>query len=275
MKKKIITTIFCFISGLLLGLALFALQFPSKLSVTFFDVGQGDSALVRSPSLKYVLIDTGSNSAHVEKKIAALLPFGRHMLDFLVLTHPDSDHIGRAEHVVREYEVGGLAMPRSFKDLPTFSSLLATLQEKEVPVLFLKRGDRVNVAHDFFFNVIWPPEGGGEIFSSNNNSLVLELHYHDDSILFTGDTEAPSERILSRLKAALFADILKVGHHGSKSSSSMEFLERVRPKISIVSVGENSYGHPNPGVLERLQSSLILRTDAAGDITLVSDGDTW
>jgi len=228
-----------------------------------------------APSLRHVLIDTGPSSAHLEEKLAAFLPWGRRVLDLLVLTHPDSDHIGRAERIVREYQVGGVAMPKDSKDLPAFSSLLSALKEKQVPVIFLKRGDRVSLGSEFFFDVVWPPEVGDEIFSSNNNSLVFKLNYKDDSILFTGDLEASGERVLQHLKGELFSDVLKVGHHGSKSSSTEEFLERVNPKISVVSVGENNYGHPHAGVLERLKSSLILRTDTAGDITLVSDGDTW
>lgn len=249
---------------------------PKALRLTFFDIGQGDAIFIETERGRQVLIDTGADGRLILQKLSSVLPFYDNTIDLLILTHPDMDHIGGTLRVLESYQVGGVLLPYVTKDLPLFVNVVETLQEQGIPVLFAQRGDRINLDEETVLDILWPPKRAERVFSSANDvSIVVRLRYKNDSFLFTGDIEERGERALAALGSFLSADVLKVGHHGSNTSTSAEFLQAVQPSLAIISVGENSYGHPVPEVLERLSGIQILRTDQNGDITLVSKGDSF
>jgi len=270
-----------FISGIvvtismLVGAMFFHIQDAEQLRIVFFDVGQGDATLIISPSGRTMLIDTGSDGARISRKLAGVLPWSRPTIDLLVLTHPDVDHVGGAQRVIAEYNIGGVLMPYSTKDSALFSGLIKEIQEREIPVLFAVAGETITLDDGLLFSILWPPKNAGDILSANNSSIVGQLTYQEDSFLFTGDLEERGEALLPFFSTLLHAEVLKVGHHGSKTSSSDEFLAVIKPSVVVISVGENTYGHPHARVLEKFIGMTILRTDINGDITLISNGNNF
>ena len=261
--------------SVLVGAVVFQIQHPSQLRIIFFDVGQGDATLIIAPSGRTMLIDTGSDEALISRKLAEHIPWSRPTIDLLILTHPDLDHVGGALRVIAEYDIGGVLMPYHTKDTAPFLRLVEEIQRRAIPVLFATVGEQITLENALTFSILWPPENAGDILNANNSSIVGLLVYREDSFLFMGDLEVRGERLLPILSSLPHADVLKVGHHGSKTSSSEEFISAVDPGIAIISVGENSYGHPNEEVLERFLGVTILRTDINGDITLISDGNNF
>ena len=275
LRHKIILGILLGSFGLLTVL-LYETAAPKALRLIFFDIGQGDALFIETESGRQVLIDTGADGRRVLQKLADAIPFYDNTIDLLVLTHPDLDHIGGTLQVLESYRIGGVLLPYVTKDMPLLLGIVHALQEQNIPVLFAQRGDRVNLDEETVLDILWPPKRAEQVFSSGNDvSIVARLRYKNDSFLLTGDIEERGERALVALGSHLSSDVLKIGHHGSKTSTSAEFLQAVRPNLAIISVGENSYGHPNPEVLERLSGMQILRTDENGDITLVSKGDSF
>lgn len=270
--------------SVLMGMVVFQIQDRDQLRIVFFDVGQGDAALIISPSGRTMLIDTGRDGPLISRKLAEYLPWHRPTIDLLLLTHPDLDHVGGAASVIAEYDIGGVLMPYSTKDTALFADIIKEIRERDIPVLFASAGDEVALENALSFSILWPPRlapgrasphGGGPLLSANNSSLVGLLLYKNDSFLFTGDLEARGERLLPFFSSMPHAEVLKVGHHGSKTSTSEEFFAEVNPSVTIISVGENSYGHPHEEVLETLRGTTILRTDTNGDITLISNGNNF
>ncbi|MBI2463273.1 MAG: MBL fold metallo-hydrolase [Candidatus Spechtbacteria bacterium] len=248
-----------------------------SLSISFLDIGQGDSALIVTPSGRTMLVDTGPDGASVSEGIARHMPFYARTIDLIVLTHPDKDHIGGTLAVLKEYDVRGIIMPYAGKDIPVFQEILNTAKARNIPILFARWHERINLDSEVSLRVLWPPEGAENIFSASNDmSLVMKLTYKDDSFMLTGDMEARGEHVLSVFGVDLASDVLKVGHHGSSGSTSEDFLQKVSPKIAVISAGVNNrYGHPTAEVLRRLSSIKTLRTDKNGDITLVSQGNSF
>jgi len=261
-----------------------------KLEVTVLDVGQGDSILVVFPSGKTLLIDGGGafsgfpgRDLHygVDPGEEAVSPYlwsrGFRKLDIVALTHAHQDHIGGLTAILENFRVGKLWIGREVST-QALARLEELARERKIPIEHELRGKSFGwdgVVGEF----LWPEIAPGEIESSakNNDSLVLSLHYGNRTVLLPGDAEKESERaILAENSAeALRADVLKVGHHGSKNSSTPELLAAVQPQIGIISAGEgNLYGHPSPELLERLQHSgvRILRTDRDGAVHVLTDG---
>ena len=261
--------------SILTGTVIFQFQHQEQLRIVFFDVGQGDAALIISPSGRTMLIDTGRDGARISRKLTEYLPWARPTIDLLVLTHPDLDHVGGALRVITEYDIGGVLMPYRTKDTAFFEGLIEEMQERAIPVLFASAGHEVTLDDELSFSVLWPPKGTGEILSANNSSLVGLLLYKNDSFLFTGDLEKRGEALLPFFSFLPHAEVLKVGHHGSRTGTSKKFFAEVAPSVAIISVGENRYGHPHEEVLKTLQGTTILRTDINGDITLISNGNNF
>jgi beta-lactamase superfamily II metal-dependent hydrolase len=262
-------------------LALAALGSPSaraagKLRLDFIDVGQGDAALVTSPTGKTVLIDGGPR-----KSSAALLAFlTRHTrgpLDLILLTHRHEDHLGGLAAAVRE--IGA----RQFLDAPiphagtAYTALLRALQARGVVVRQATRGRRIDLGGGAEMTLIGPPEPPivGSRSDVNANSVVARVSFGKFAALFAGDAEAPTEAWLLSSNAELAAAVLKVPHHGSRYASGVRFLRAVGARIAIISAGAgNDYGHPAPQTLERLArgGASVYRTDQDGDVAIESDG---
>lgn len=244
------------------------------LQIHYIDVGQGDSILIKAPDNKTMLIDSGDNKA--ENKVTAyLFSNGVKKIDYLIATHPDTDHIGAMDKVVYDFDVLNFSMP-VVENVKTknFDNLKNALAEKNIKTSPLYKGDIIKFSDDIYFEVLSPIKGK---FYDNNNkySIVLRLCYKEKSFLFTGDSERENEEDMLLSGMNLKSNVLKLGHHGSKSSSSMEFLAEVDPDIAIISCGrDNKYGHPHKEVLENLKNLSIpyLSTAEEGDIVILSDG---
>lgn len=248
-----------------------------ELAIHFIDVDQADAILILDGD-KTMMIDTGNwpDDEHKEYMLDYIKDLGITVIDYLVLTHPDADHIGGAPEVINTFEVKNCIMPDCTKTTKVFERTVTALENKNVNVLLPEAGDDYTLKNATF-RILAPL---GEKYSDTNDySVVLRMQYGERSILFTGDAEAASEaEMLARYTAEdLGADVLKVGHHGSKTSSSQSFLELVDPDYAVICCGvNNSYGHPHGPILTRLTgiNAEIYRTDRDGTIVLTTDGET-
>lgn len=230
---------------------------PHPLSFGVLDVGQGDALYLRTPQGKQVLIDTGGGPQILEA-LGQVMPFFDRTLDLLVITHPDKDHFGGAQDVLSHYEVGAVLLSGVANEDPAYLSLLQNIRTLNIPIVFPDHAHDIWLEHAVFLDVLYPFEGrsllGQQIKNRNSASLVMRLMRADEPlILLTGDMEKDQEALLIQSGQDLSAPILKVGHHGSKTSSSPEFLKAVGAKTALISAGrDNSFGHPHAEVLERL-----------------------
>ena len=238
-------------------------QFPKNLEIHFLDVGQGDSCFIITPNHKTILIDGGgstSNTFDVGKDtlIPYLLDKGYTKLDYILISHFDQDHVGGILPILEEFKVGQVFITKQEEKSENYETFLEIVKEKNLKVREVKAGDKITIG-EVTFHILWPMEKQIEENILNNNAMVMKLQYKSFSMLFTGDIEEVAEKkILDTYKNhldMLKAIVLKVAHHGSKSSSTEEFLKAVNSKVAIIGVGENNmFGHPNNAVLERLQA---------------------
>ncbi len=256
----------------------------NDLKVVFFDVGQGDSIFIQTPQKHQILIDGGPTSVVLEK-LGNEMPFYDRTIDLIILTHPEHDHIGGLLEVLKRYRVENILWTGVLRDTAEFKEWERLLvEEKNVVIEIAQAGQRIVCAASTFektvnMNILYPFENLDKeiIKNTNNTSIIIQLLFGENKILFTGDVYKSIERKLIKQGIDIESDVLKVGHHGSKTSTSEEFLLKVLPELAIISVGlENSYGHPVPEVLEILKKYgiNILRTDELGDIKIISDGQT-
>lgn len=249
-------------------------EVSGELQVHFLDVGQGDCILVMSEG-EYMLVDTGDRDDTYNQKIVNYLKEYRiTTIDYLVLTHPDSDHIGGAPDVINEFDVGKCIMPDFEKSTKIFEQTLDALEDRQVEVIEAIPGDEFSVG-EVDCKILAPLYRYSD---SNDASVVIHMTFGANSVLLTGDAEAESEAdIVNRYSAAdLKADVLKSGHHGSSTSSTPELLDMVDPGYVIISCGAgNDYGHPHKQTLDKYQSRDIevYRTDISGTIIMKSDGE--
>lgn len=239
------------------------------LFVEFIDVGQGDSVLVVAPDGKSMLIDAGDsgNFPVIQKR---LQEHGVTKIDVLVATHPHADHIGSMSEVIKNFPIGEIYMPEITHTSKTFENLLYTIQGKNYGINIGEKGIKIPFGNTASMTVLSP---SGTPKDLNNASIVLMLQYGKNKFLFMGDAEKEAE---SSLSGDLSADVIKIGHHGSSTSTTRAFIEKVSPTFAVISVGKgNSYGHPTEDVLARLHDLKIktYRTDLSGHITFTSDGE--
>ena len=239
------------------------------LRVNYIDVGQGDSIFIQLPNKETMLIDAGE-AYEVDNVINYLNNLGIKKIDYVVGTHPHTDHIGGLEEVINTFDVGAIYMPKVSSNSKTFEDLLTTISNKGLKVKTAKSGVVVLSEDNLKLEFIAP--NSDNYSNLNNYSAVLKLTYLDNTFLFMGDAETLSEdEITSEIKA----NVIKVGHHGSDSSSSVEFVKKVSPEYAIIMVGEgNSYNHPYQSIIDRYESvgAKVLRTDLDGNIICDSDG---
>ena len=240
--------------------------------VYFLDVGQGDSQLIEFNG-NQILIDGGPDGKVIEE-LSRLMPISDRTIELVILTHPDADHINGMIEVLERYQVNNIienfldshdsAVYRKWNNL-----------KKEALVLQAEYGQRVDLGSGVNLEIIYPLNREKEQSATNNNSIISRLVYGENSILFTGDTEAKVEKELAIRGIDMDADFLKVPHHGSKTSSTNELLDAASPEVAFVQVGaDNRYGHPHPSVLQRFNERDIkyYRNDINGAIELVLDG---
>lgn len=247
-----------------------------NLTAHFLDVGQGDSILIQFAD-KNILIDGGVQDMGPRVE-SDLRNNGVKEIDLLVATHPHEDHIGGLITILRDFpekQVLDSAEPHTSQTYETFLSLI---DQKNIPYTAAEQGQIINIDPAIKIEVLSPPSPHFVTDDLNQNSIVLKITYNKISFLLMGDAGLEAENSLLPSGTNLKSDILKVGHHGSNSASSSEFLAKVRPAISVIEVGKgNSYGHPTPKTLSALQNvgSAIYRTDLDGDITVVTNGITY
>ena len=234
-----------------------------NLEINFIDVGQGDACFIITPKNKTILVDGGgSTSTTFDIGKDTLLPYildkGYVKIDYVFISHFDQDHVGGILSILENLKVGKIYITKQGESSENYKKFFEIIKQKKLKVQILEAGDRV-VIDSLSFDILWPIEQKISENILNNNAMVMKLKYKNFSMLFTGDIEEVAEKaILDTYKdnlEVLKATVLKVAHHGSKTSTIQEFLEKVNPKIALIGVGGNNmFGHPNSGVLERLES---------------------
>lgn len=267
------------IVSLVLALILFVVGYFGRknvsqndyVSVHFIDVSHGDCQLIELPEGKTMLIDAGDNGTE-DRIIDYIESLGIKKIDYLVATHPHADHIGGMAEVIANFDIGEIYMPKIQNNTKTFEDMLDVIGEKNLTITSAESG-KVLFDYSGVRAEILSPKKGETYEEMNNYSAVLMLQCGDKRFLFMGDAEKDVEEEI--LKKDLDADVLKVGHHGSTTSSSKKFLEKVSPEYAVISCGEgNDYGHPHKETINNLKkiAKEILRTDKSGTIVMRCDG---
>ena len=243
------------------------------LSIHTIDVGQGDSILIQTPTSKNILIDGGDDNSH-NIVSSYLKKQNVKRIDYIIATHFDSDHIGGLDNIIDKFNVSNIYAPNYESDTVSYQNLISSCVNKNLNLQYLKEGDFINIEDNINLTVLAP----SYIQEENNlNSIVFRIDYKNKSFLFTGDAEASNEMSIINSYELNDIDFLKVGHHGSSSSTTSEFIEEVSPDVAVISCGyKNQYGHPHRSTLDTLEKNNVLtyRTDILGHVVFYSDGDT-
>lgn len=256
-----------------------ASQKDGLLKVYFFDVGQGDAVFIETPNGNQVLIDGGPDNT-VLQKLGEVMPFYDKDIDVVIMTHSDADHVTGLLEVLNRYEVEHIIYSDIVRKSTLYNAWQKAVAQEGANIIDPVAGKIIDLGNGITVTIVYPLESiaGKVMKKTNNNSVVLMLKYGESEILLTGDIEKQAERALILSSISLDADILKIAHHGSKTSTIEEFIFEVSPQVAIVQVGaKNRYGHPSQEVLSRLENFGIpyYRTDIDGDIKVISDGQNF
>ena len=253
---------------------------PKNLEINFVDVGQGDSTFIVTPRNKTILIDGGgSTTDEFDVGKSTLLPYildkGYTKIDYIFISHFDQDHVGGILTILQEIKVKKVIISKQGENTENYQKFLEVIKEKGIPVTIVKKGDRVKIEKEIYFDILWPTSELIQENKINNNSLIMKMYYYNFSVLFTGDIEGKAEKKILETykneKDKLVSHVLKVAHHGSKTSTIKEFLDAVNPKIALIGVGKNNmFHHPSEEVIDELKEYgiSIYRTDERGEITI-------
>lgn len=265
--------IFLFFLTILLVFVFFITQRWSNkkyVKVVFLDVGQGDAIYIEAPNKKQMLVD-GGRDQKVLRALGEVMPFADRSIDIVIGTHPDADHIGGLYYVLQDYKIDTVFEPGSKSESKIYQSFQNEISKQKIPHILTRRGTDIvlDKKNNVVLHILYPDEDpiGWE---TNASSIVAMLSYGDEKVLLTGDSPIEKELYLVEKDGKnLQADILKLGHHGSHTSSSKDFLRAVDPTLGIISAGaKNSYGHPHPEVIALLNELGIeyLETSKEGTI---------
>lgn len=222
------------------------------LKIYFIDVGQGDSTLIVTPKNKKILIDGGEGKTNV--LFQYLLDRRINKIDYIIISHFDSDHCNGLIEIIEKMRVENIVMSKQSKESEEYKKILEIIKQKNIKVSSVKAEDKIIIEKNLYTKILNPAEKF-EFQDLNNNAIVAKLVYKDFSMLFTGDIEKAEENLAKKYKNELKSTILKVAHHGSKTSTSEEFLKYVEPQIALIGVGENNkFGHPNQITIEKLKN---------------------
>jgi len=277
--KKIVRVliVFLFINFVLLIYFSSYHQSQDRLKVIFFDIGQGDTILIKTPQNKNILIDGGPDKGIIYK-IDHYLPLNNRQIDLMISTHPDPDHLTGLVEVLRRLKVKKIITNGVKDNSPIYLLFEKLIKEKELTPLVIKKPLRIDLGGGLSLDFFWPREDlVNKVLGDNNQfSLVFKMVFKKTSFLFTGDADEKAEEEIISLEENLKVDVLKVAHHGSKYSSSLDFLRKVKPQYAVISSGKNNkFGHPNLRVLKNLETvgAKVFRTDELGDIIFETDGN--
>jgi competence protein ComEC len=251
-----------------------------RLHLYFLDIGQGDAIFIQTPSGRQVLIDGGMSPELLFNELGAVMPFWDRTIDMIALTHPDLDHMEAQVQVPNRFTVTTAVQTFATGADPDAERWRANLTASGAAIQMQQQGSWIDLGDGVALWVLWPPpvifgqdQGADKSFINNENSLVIKLTYGEFSALLTGDIGLPVESTLLDGDTVLNATVLKVGHHGSRVSTSVPFVQAVNPQLAVIQSGaENTYGHPHQEVLDNLAGRTILRNDLHGRIHLYSDG---
>ncbi len=259
--------------------AAYASMPDGKLHVNVLDVGQGEAILIRTPDGQNILVDTGPDPIAACKSLGEKLPFWDRKIDLVILTQMQADHISGLFEILRRYDVHQIALSPFNVDSAVSRELKKQVEKTQVAISSIYAGKQINLGHNIWITVLNPPHSlhKGTDDDANNNSIVLKLAWNDVSFLLTSDISVEAERYLIEKRADLHSSVLKVGHHGSRGSSSDEFLAIVNPSAAVISCGAvNRFGHPNKEVTDRLEgcvgSSNVFVTAVRGTVEFTTDG---
>lgn len=239
----------------------------------FIDVGQGDSSLIITPKGNTILIDAG-DEAHAKKVVSYIREQGIEKLDLVIATHPDADHIGGMDKVIKNFDIDVFAMPDVSAKTNQYKQIQRELKAKKMRATRLYQGDEVQIDDDIDFEILSPVKGK-KYDDTNEYSIVAKIVYKDTSFILMGDATIENEVDIINNVPDIDIDVLKLGHHGSSTSSSDYFITKTSPNIAIISCGKNNkYGHPHQEVMRVLKKHGVTpyRTDEMGDIVITSDG---
>ena len=248
-----------------------------ELQIHFFDIGQGDGILIRTPSQQNIVIDGGPDNSFITK-LGQALPFYDQKIDLMVLTHPHDDHIFGLVEVLKRYKVKQVLYSGVLHTTDAYLEWLNQILEKEIQLKIAMAGQQF-VFDEAELKVIYPifSQKNQKVKNLNNSSVVVQLIFNEVKVLFTGDLEKEfEEEILQLTNFNLESQVIKLGHHGSDTSSSEEFVKAIDPEYAVIQVGQdNKFGHPSLRVLKRMErlGVNIYRTDIDGDIIIATDGE--
>lgn len=251
------------------------------LEVSFFNVGQGDAIFIETPGNHQILVDGGPTPGTLLEKLGKEMPFWDRTIDLVILSHPEKDHLAGLLEVLKRYKIKNILWTGIVRDTDKWREWQNLIKKEGAEIKITKAGDRIilkKTTPAIFIDILNPTENveGKEFENSNDTSVVASLVVGENSFLFTGDISESTERGLIRqvVQDNINTDVLKIAHHGSKYSTSEDFLEITSPELAVISVGENNYGHPTQEVLAVLQKFGIetLITKEVGDIKIFSDG---
>ena len=255
---------------------------PKDLKINFIDVGQGDATFIITPDNQTILIDGGgSNSKDFDIGQNTLLPYildkGYNKIDYVIISHFDNDHCGGLLYIMQEIKIGKILIGKQWEDCDNYKKFIQLVKDKKIKVNILEAEDNFYIGKNLKLEIIWPySKNVIESNAINNNSLVFKLIYKNFSMMFTGDIEEIAEKsIIDKYQNKLKANILKIAHHGSKTSSTLDFLNATNPKTAIIGVGKNNkFGHPSDITIDNLEKKKIkiYRTDINGEIKIRTNG---
>ena len=271
-KKKI---------ALLILIAAFLMLFTfnttaENLKIHFIDVGQGDSILIEEASGQNILVDGGDRADRIAAGIINYLK-DRNVkkLDYIISTHPHADHIGGLVDIIDTFEVGTVLDSGKIHTSKTYENYLIKIDQENIDFETPKRGEKLKIGESELHFL--HPDQKVEAYNLNNSSLVFVLKFGEQNFLFTGDSEEKVETELLQENPELKVDLIKVPHHGSKTSSLAAWIKSLKPELAVIQVGENHYGHPAAKVIERYQKNgtQIYRNDLNGNVVITADGRNY
>lgn len=248
----------------------------AEMNVVFLDVGQGDSTLIKAPNGQVMVIDGGRSISLANSLIIPQIKaWGASQVDVLVVTHPDADHIAGLVGVLENFPVKLVALTGDAHTTDIYARLLTNIRDKQIAAVQVRTGTTIPFDSAVKLEVLGPDDALVNQDNTNDGSIVIKLTYGQTSFLLTGDAEFAENQSILRRGADVRATVLKLGHHGSRSSTDENWLRAVQPQLGIISAGAgNPFGHPHPEVVAALNTLGIqyIRTDEHGTVTVVSDG---